>query len=92
MLFSQDSGCDEVVFTDSTTTGDTTLSSHDSGYNEFLVGSTLVGDSQDGLDKVQHDYMCRLKRWHKLITGRCFGVLIWRSSEEIIATPVEPTL
>jgi hypothetical protein len=45
MLFSQDSGCDEVVFTDSTTTGDTTLSSHDSGYNEFLVGSTSVGDA-----------------------------------------------
>jgi hypothetical protein len=30
MLFSQDSGCDEIVFADSTTAGDTMLSSHDS--------------------------------------------------------------
>jgi hypothetical protein len=30
-LFSQDSGCDEIVFADSTTAGDTMLSSHDSG-------------------------------------------------------------
>jgi hypothetical protein len=43
-LFRQDSGCDEVAFANSTTAGDTTLSSHDSSYDEFLISSTSVGD------------------------------------------------
>jgi hypothetical protein len=52
----------------------------------------LYSKCRDGLDKVEHDYMRWLNRQHELIIGRCFGELIWRSSEEITAASVEPTL
>jgi hypothetical protein len=47
------------VFADSTTIGDTTLSSHDCVYNEFLVGSTSAGDathSDNDIHLLEHVY------------------------------------
>jgi hypothetical protein len=58
-------------------------------YTRWSKSSCIPNDSQDDLDKVQHDYMRRLNRRHELITGRCFGELIWRSSEETIVALVE---